>query len=543
MGMFLVLAALGQTQTSGTFLNTQASFHGYTLLDPMGSTSTYLINNCGEVVNSWTSEHDSGGACYLLEDGSLARGCKMSGAFSGGGIGGRIERKAWTGELLWELDWANDETHHHHDFAWMPNGHVLVLAWEFKSASDAADVGRTSPQVMWPESIFEIEPTLPVGGNVVWEWHAWDHLVQEVDQALPNYGSPADYPNRLDVNYANVGGGGPGSGNSGDWMHANAVNYNPTLDQIAISSRRFNEIWIVDHGTSTEEAAGPAGDLLYRYGNAEAYGRGDAEDRVLFGQHDVQWIPEGHPQAGQLMVYNNGNDRPGCQCSTIDVWSPPLMADGTYDIPTQEAMGPAGFGWTYPAVPNAEFYSPNISGVQPLPNGNHLICEGAYGHLFEVTLEGELVWDYVNPEGNAGVFPQGTEPLQNAVFRAYRYGPDYPGLEDKELVASAPLQGGGVASCELYAEEDSTTTQAGTWGSRPHLAAFPNPVTSSINLTSSQPGTWQIVNQLGQTVAQCTSPGHRMLDCSDWPTGMYFGVFEADSGTSSFEVIRWAVTH
>ena len=543
-GMLLTLTAWGQTQTSGTFLNTEASYDGYTLLDPMGSTWTYLINNCGEVVNTWSSDHNSGGACYLLDDGSLARGCRMDGAFSGGGIGGRIERRAWTGELLWSLDWADEETHHHHDFAWMPNGHVLVLAWEHKSASAAAEAGRTNPQVMWPESIVEIEPTMPFGGNVVWEWHAWDHLVQNTDDALPNFGEPASNPRRIDVNYANVGGGGgPGGAASGDWMHANAVNYHPELDQIAISSRRFNEIWILDHNTTTEEAAGPAGDLLYRYGNPEAYGRGVAEDRMFFGQHDVQWVPEGHPQAGQFMVYNNGNDRPGCQCSTIDVWAPPLLSDGTYAIPEEAAMGPPSFDWTYPQTPNIEFFSPNISGVQPLPNGNHLICEGAYGHLFEVTLEGEVVWDYVNPEGNAGIFPQGTTPQQNAVFRAYRYGAEYPGLEDKELVGSAPLQGGGGAPCELYASVDSTVTQMDILDGQTNISAFPNPTSSRISLTSSVPGTWHVINNLGQTMACFTSEGHRVLNCESWPKGVYIGIFQSDFTALSHEVTRWTVTH
>ena len=544
LGTLLILTTWGQTQTSGTFLNTQDSYHGYTLLDPMGSTSTYLINNCGEVVNTWSSDHNSGGACYLLEDGSLARGCRMDGAFSGGGIGGRIERRAWTGELLWALDWADEETHHHHDFAWMPNGHVLVLAWEHKSASAAAEAGRTNPQVMWPESIVEIEPTMPTGGNVVWEWHAWDHLVQNTDDVLPNFGEPASNPRRIDVNHANVGGGGgPGGATSGDWMHANAVNYNPELDQIAISSRRFNEIWIVDHNTTAEEAAGPAGDLLYRYGNPEAYGRGAEEDRVLFGQHDVQWIPEGHPQAGQLMVYSNGNDRPECQCSTIDVWAPPLLSDGSYEIPEVEAMGPEAFSWTYPQSPNVEFYSPNISGVQPLPNGNHLICEGASGHLFEVTLAGELVWDYINPEGNAGVFPQGTTPQQNAVFRAYRYGEAYPGLADKELVPDAPLEGIGGAPCQLYANVDSTVTHVGKLDGQTNISAFPNPTNARINLTSSSPGTWHVINNLGQTMERFTSQGHRTLDCGTWPKGLYVGVFTPDFTAVSREVVRWTVTH
>ncbi|MEC8368395.1 MAG: hypothetical protein VXZ56_02135, partial [Bacteroidota bacterium] len=209
-----------QGQTVGTLLNTELAFDGYTLVDPMGTGNTHLINNCGEVINTWTSDFNSGGACYLLEDGSLARGCKVNGAFAGGGIGGRLERKNWDDDLIWVLDWADDERHHHHDFAWMPNGHVLVLAWELKTNEEAAAAGRVNPQLMWPESITEIAPEGSEGGTVVWEWHAWDHLVQNVDASLPHFGEPADHPHRLDVNFANVGGGGgPGSANSGDWMH------------------------------------------------------------------------------------------------------------------------------------------------------------------------------------------------------------------------------------------------------------------------------------------------------------------------------------
>ena len=118
--------AQAQTQTVGTFLNTELAYDGYTLLDPMGTESTYLINNCGEVIQSWQSQYNSGGACYLLNDGSLVRGCRVNGNFAGGGVGGVLERRSWEGDLLWTLTWANDERHHHHDFAWMPNGHVLV---------------------------------------------------------------------------------------------------------------------------------------------------------------------------------------------------------------------------------------------------------------------------------------------------------------------------------------------------------------------------------------------------------------------------------
>ena len=306
-------------------------------------------------------------------------------------------------------------------------------------------------------------------------------------------------------------------------MHANAVNYNPELDQIAISSRRFDEIWIVDHNTTTEEAAGPAGDLLYRYGNPEAYGRGAEEDRVLFGQHDVQWIPEGHPQAGQLMVYSNGNDRPECQCSTIDVWAPPLLSDGSYEIPEVEAMGlrPSP-GHTLSrqtlnsTVPTSAAFSPcpmgTISSVKVPPD----IC-------LKSRLQANWSGTTSIPKGMLAFFPQGTTPQQNAVFRAYRYGEVYQGLADKELVPDAPLEGGSGAPCELHANADSTVTNVGTLDGRTSISAFPNPTTTRINLTSSSPGTWHVINNLGQTMGRFTSQGHRILDCGNWPKGSTSG--------------------
>ena len=517
------LQGILQGQTVGTLLNTEEAMDGYTLLDPMGTGNTHLINNCGEVINTWTSDFNSGGACYLLEDGSLARGCKVNGAFAGGGVGGRLERKNWEDELIWALDWADDEKHHHHDFAWMPNGHVLVLAWELKTNEEAAAAGRVNPQLMWPESITEIAPVGNDGGSVVWEWHAWDHLVQNVDESLPHFGEPADHPHRLDINYANVGGGGgPGSANSGDWMHANAVNYNASLDQIAISARRFNEIWIIDHATTTEEAAGPAGDLLYRYGNPEAYGRGDADDQVFFGQHDVQWIPEGHPQEGALVIYNNGAGRPGCDCSTIDVWHPPLLEDGSYALEDNEPFGPESWSWTYPSTPSPGFFSSNISGVQPQPNGNFLICQGAGGRLFEVTQEGTLAWEYINPEGNAGVASQGNNPQQNNVFRTYRYGPSFPGFEGRDLTPSEPLEGPDTWGCELHPTEDSTSTVVLDPSALPTIHAFPNPANDLLHVRTSGGGKLTLTDLGGRAVRTTTlaTPGTD-LDLSALPSGMY----------------------
>ena len=78
----------------------------------------------------------------------------------------------------------------------------------------------------------------------------------------------------------------------------------------------MNEIYIIDHSTTTLEASehsggnsGMGGDILYRWGNPEAYRAGTNNDQKLFGQHDVQWIESNRPNSGELIVFNNGNGR------------------------------------------------------------------------------------------------------------------------------------------------------------------------------------------------------------------------------------------
>ena len=93
------------------------------------------------------------------------------------------------------------------------------------------------------------------GGQIVWEWHIWDHLIQDHDSSKDNFGVISNHPELIDINMISATGGGPPGMNSGDWFHINGIDYNADLDQIAFSSRHASEVYIIDHSTTTSEAA------------------------------------------------------------------------------------------------------------------------------------------------------------------------------------------------------------------------------------------------------------------------------------------------
>ena len=518
--LFLLLFAFGaialHAQTVGLLMNTTEAFDGYTLVAPSGATRTHLIDNCGRVVNQWDSEYRPGQSAYLLEDGSLLRaGREASTVFNGGGIGGRIERFNWEGDLVWSYSLANDSAHHHHDMAWLPNGNVVLIAWEYKSEEEAMAAGREGGGPLWPPMLVEIEPEGAEGGNVVWEWHAWDHLVQDVDSALPHFGEPADHPTRFDVNFGQVSGGGfPGGSAGGDWFHCNGLAYHPGLDHLMLNSRNWNEFYIIDHGTTTEEAAGPAGDLLYRWGNPQTYGRGDAEDRLLYQQHDAHWIVDEGPSmtgtdpAFTALIFNNGNGRPSGDGSSVDElllpWDEDGAGSGHYTLPPDDGFNapftPWQLDWSWPELPSMDFHSHNVSGCQRLPNGNTLICEGNKGELFEITPAGDIVWQYITAYSQFGPIAQGDNPIGNATFRAYRYGPEYPAFEGRDLTPGDPVEGNPWPSdCEVFpAPVDTGGTNGIADAVHPAILIGPNPADRNVLIKSDAPCTWTLRDMTGR---------------------------------------------
>jgi hypothetical protein len=517
----LALLALGLTgaawaqNTLGTLVNTASSFDGYTLLAPVGSTETYLLDNCGRVVQSWSSDFRPGLAAYLLPNGDLIRSVQLqSSVFAGGGIGGGFEQWDWEGNLVRFWNAATDSLHAHHDFTVLPNGNLLLIAWERHSGEEAIARGRdpelTSPEV-WVTRVEERDAE----DEVVWAWSVWDHLVQDFDAALPGFGEPSAHPGRIDVNFnatALAGGAGPGGGElaAADWLHVNAIDYHADLDQIALSSRKFDEIWIIDHGLTTEEAAGPAGDLLYRWGNPQSYGRGTEADRRFYGQHDVHWVGD------NLLVFNNGAGRPEGAFSTVEEWTPPLLPDGHYELDSSAPFGPESLAWIYPETGTTDFYSGNISGAQRLPGGTTLICEGARGRLLEVESDGTAVWEYVNPMTGVGPLVQGTDAFNNQVFLARRYAPDFPGFAGRDLTPGDPIElQPDLSGCSTFTAVPHPSPTA--------LVLHPNPGTDALLLPAPNgpDGRFVVYDVWGRVVAEGRWSDAKRLEASKWPSGQY----------------------
>ncbi len=478
----------------GLVVRESAACPGYTLVAPMNATTTYLLDLDGRVVRTWRSRYFPGESAYLLENGHLLRPARLGPEellFAGSGQGGRVQEFAWDGELVWDFKFHDDRRLAHHDVCRMPNGNVLIVAWELKTADQALAIGRDPERIYdrWlADAVFEVQPTGKTTGEIVWEWHAWDHAIQEIEPSLPSYGAVANHPERIDVNVGDdgrpilapgmparlataakearkQGGDVPGprdieklrglgyvssrasAGNRWllpEWTHINAVAYNAELDQILLTPRHFSEVWIIDHSTTTAEAAGHTGgrrgrggDLLYRWGNPAAHHAGTADDQRLFNAHDAQWIPRGRPGAGNLLVFNNGGGRADRNFSSVDEVVPPLDARGGYSLDPGRRFGPAGPAWTFAAPERETFFSSLMSGANRLPNGNTLVCDSMNGTIFEVTPARQVVWKYVVPHRVAP--PRGNQTSGVAVFRAYRYAPDFAGLAGKDLTPGTTL--------------------------------------------------------------------------------------------------------
>jgi hypothetical protein len=366
------------------------SKEGHFLYTPWHSKTTYLINETGAVNHTWQSTYYPLYDSYMGDNGSIYLAIDS-------GNGG-VQKIANNGTILWEYHYTLDSSYATHDIVPLPNGDILIIMQEIKSRAQAIQAGRDPDTVgtqFYPNMLLQIHQTGPTSGDIVWEWHIWDHLIQDFDASKDNYGNVSEHPELANINFDQYW--SPG------WPYVNSVDYNPKFDQILISAHNFDEVWILDHSTTTEEAAsheggtyGHGGDLLYRWGNPQTYDRGDASDKKLCFQHQSCWVKPGLPGAGNILVFSNGNTRPGGPKSSVDEFTPDVNNDtGEYYLPPGGTYGPDDLTWQY-MLPD-DLFSDGFGGAQRMLNNDTLICSGWTGTFIEVTPDKQIVWTFINP--------------------------------------------------------------------------------------------------------------------------------------------------
>jgi len=482
------------------------SYQGYTLIYPHNQPSVFLLDNCGQVVHEWDDDANfrPGNTAYILSDGRLAKAKRpadisMDSIWAGGG-GAIIELRSWDNDLLWSYELNSPEARLHHDFRVLPNGNILMLAWERKTNAEAIAAGRDSSKlnqiVLWPDFLQEVDPNT---NEIVWEWHVWDHLVQDFDSTRANYGVVSESPHKVNLNWDTSEG-------ASDWMHSNAIDYNPTLDHIMISVPTFHELWVIDHSTTTEQArtgrggkSNRGGDLLYRIGNPAAYDRSDAGEQILFYQHDTHWanefLPESHPaikpMGRDIVLFNNR--QPGGY-STVEIFEPAWnMYSGQYE-PFQGSWPPYEFE-------------------------NTLTHPDTLGYIFELTPENKVVWEYITPIRRGEFVEQGStlEINNNLTFRAFRYPPEYIAFQGRDLTPQQFLE---VNPIQDYCDRlVSTYTPEEAFS-----LIYPNPVSNRVHLSwdSGKVIDITIYNLNGQLIKRTQgNGGMKYLDVAELEAGLY----------------------
>ncbi|NNF01562.1 MAG: T9SS type A sorting domain-containing protein [Bacteroidia bacterium] len=419
-------------------------FNGMALYNSLNSSTAYLVDENSTVRHTWSCSYSGNYAVLLLDNGNIMRGGVVQGtALSGAAKGGILQELDHQANPVWSFPYHSNTYIQHHDICLMPNGGLLFTAWETKTVSELQAMGYTGNSAKWPTHFVEIQPDGSGGANIVWEWHIWDHLIQDTDVGKPNYGVVSQNPQLLDINVPTSGFGGPWGG---DWFHVNGIDYNDSLDQIVFSSRFLSEIFVIDHSTTTAEAAshsggnsGMGGDILYRYGNPSNYGAPGAQV-IPAACHDTRWLPyDGRPNAGYIQFFNNEGASGGG--SSVDAINPPHTGY-TYALVPGQAYAPSSHDWRHNCIDNAN----GQSASDRLSNGNTFVnLSGKF--MYEVDSNDVVVWQY--PAGPA---------------KAFRYECDHPGL-------TALL---GTNPCNLVGVEEIRAAEA---------TVYPNPSTGVINIS------------------------------------------------------------
>lgn len=519
---------------------------GYTLYSNGGATAAYLVDTSNVTVKSWTGlTGGTGYSSYLAPGGTLVRSVKVTNSvFNGGGACGGMQKVDYNGNVIWDYTHSSTTYYTHHDHCVLPNGNVLMIAYELKTQAELAAAGGTNTALstIWPEKIIEVQPTGATTGNIVWEWHVWDHLVQNTNSSAANYQSSiVNHPELLNINYQS----------QKDWMHCNGLDYNPMLDQIALSSHNMNEWYIIDHSTTTAQAAshsggnsGKGGDFLYRWGNPAAYQASGT--KYLNVTHDVHWIPEfpgtTYANSGRLVGFNNQGISTSQSC--VDQVITPRV-DYNYTITPGSAFAPS----IYDQRTSGFGYTSNEGSSEQYPNGNTLVCVAISGKIYEVTPSGAIIYTITT----------GAKSSQ-----AHRYSPCYINntapVQPTITTSGSDLTTASATTYQWYyngniingaTSQNYTPTQSGIYVVRTtdangcvyvyspgyaystattidelqgkNISVFPNPSTGifDIDLNFSNPNSMRVIvyDVIGKEVMSLENSSR--IDLSDFTNGIY----------------------
>ena len=333
---------------------------GYTLFAPHTSERTvYLVDLEGRIAHSWELPYPPGLYGYLTHRGTLFFNGRTDEAPSE-----FLAHGPWKGGAALEVDWEGDvlwevrHPDHHHDGRLLRNGNVVLLCMAPLPEDLARRVAGGRPGSEHDGVMYgDYLVEMTTAGDVVWEWRSWEHLDPQEDA----------------ITYA--------AESRAEWTHGNTVAELPD-GNLLVSFRHISTVAIVERQTS---------EIVWKLGAPP-----------LAQQHAPAALGNGN-----LLIFDNGThraDHPVPFSRVIEV-----------ERASQEIV------WSYQEARPFDFFSPYISNAERLSNGDTLICEGVFGRLFEVTSEGELVWEYVNPFFGPPLGAAASPQPTNAVFRAFRY--------------------------------------------------------------------------------------------------------------------------
>ncbi|GAB5585668.1 hypothetical protein Unana1_00568 [Umbelopsis nana] len=349
-------------------------FPGYTLFAPLSSPDTvYLVDNDGKEVHRWTLSYRPGRHARILPNGNLA----FNGSLPDEPHLFLMWEKYRGGAMIQVDPQGNIVREHqdplaHHDAHHLDNGHILYTTLEELSEEASATVIGGVPGTEAPNG--------RVYADVIKEVDADNNVVWtwKVSEHLPKDVFPLQphYPRE-------------------HWPLINTV-YPLKDGNVLASLRSVSAVIIIEKAT---------GKIIWHL-----------DSNIVAQQHNANEL-----ENGNILIFDNGAFRTGDSINFSRVIE--------VDRNTKEII------WEYRDPQQEAFFTPFMGSAQRLPNGNTLINEAAFGRIFEVTKNGTLVWEYVNPYFAVYKVPQLAKVFKNesnALFRAYKYSKEQiPWLQDK----------------------------------------------------------------------------------------------------------------